>query len=486
MRARLNLAAILLTFAVVTPSTQVANPPVAQALPAQPGTPASITEASVRGHMEFLASDALHGRGSGTRDEWIAAEYLASQLRRLGLAPLGDIPPGPAPAAGQPRQPRSFVQRIELRAVESTAPPTLAVGGVTLTHGKEMIVLNLGNVTRIAGSLVVYKPGMTVRAGAAVLAPDNTSADDRAAVAPASLVIVPETPAIRQRWDTAASRLPSVPARAVALPAIAAHRATMIAVDNATYAALLALPAGARVLFDPPLKYSDTPTYTWNAVGLLPGSDTPIREVILLSAHLDHVGMQPNTPDDDKIFNGADDDASGSVAVLELAKALAEGSKPKRTIVFAWFGSEERGGHGSNYFAELPVVPTDLLIANLQFEMIGRPDPKVPPQTLWLTGYERSNLGPELAKRGARLVQDPHPDQSFFTRSDNIRFARKGIPAHTVSSFGLHKEYHQPNDEVRLIDFPHMTEAIRSMLEPIRWLANDTFRPEWNPGGRPR
>jgi Zn-dependent M28 family amino/carboxypeptidase len=171
---------------------------------------------------------------------------------------------------------------------------------------------------------------------------------------------------------------------------------------------------------------------------------------------------------------------------MEIAKAIAEGTRPKRTIVFAWFGSEERGGYGSNYFAESPTIALSRIIANLQFEMIGRPDPKVADKTLWLTGYERSNLGPELAKRGARLVADPHPEQSFFTRSDNIRFARKGIPAHTVSSYGLHTEYHEPNDEIRLIDFAHMTEAIQSMLEPIRWLANDSFRPEWNPGGRPR
>jgi aminopeptidase-like protein len=105
---------------------------------------------------------------------------------------------------------------------------------------------------------------------------------------------------------------------------------------------------------------------------------------------------------------------------------------------------------------------------------------------LWLTGYERSNLGAELARRGARLVQDPRPDQSFFTRSDNIRFARKGIVAHTVSSFNLHKDYHQAGDDVSKIDLAHMTRSIQSMLEPIRWLANSTFKPEWAPGGRPQ
>ncbi len=170
---------------------------------------------------------------------------------------------------------------------------------------------------------------------------------------------------------------------------------------------------------------------------------------------------------------------------MELAETIARGPRPARTIVFAWFGSEESGGTGSRYFADKPVVPLDRIVANLQFEMIGRPDAKVPPHTLWLTGYERSTLGPELARRGAKLVQDPHPEQSFFTRSDNIQFARRGVVAHTVSSYGLHKEYHTPADETRFIDFPHMTDAIRSMLAPIRWLADSTFKPDWLPGKKP-
>ena len=125
------------------------------------------------------------------------------------------------------------------------------------------------------------------------------------------------------------------------------------------------------------------------------------------------------------------------------------------------------------------------LIANLQFEMLGRPDPKVSADELWLTGYERSNLGSELAKRGAKLVNDPHPEQNFFRRSDNYTLARQGIVAHTVSSFGLHKDYHRPGDEIRTIDFGHMTRAINSMVKPVRWLINSDFKPAWHEGKRP-
>jgi Zn-dependent M28 family amino/carboxypeptidase len=228
-----------------------------------------------------------------------------------------------------------------------------------------------------------------------------------------------------------------------------------------------------------------TEATTTNVVGILRGSDSKLtKDTVLLSAHLDHLGIGREV-NGDKIYNGADDDASGVTAVLELAAALAAGPKPKRTVVFALFGSEEIGGVGARYFQEHPPVPIESFVANLEFEMIGRPDAAVAAHTLWLTGYERSNLGAELAAHGARLVADPHPDQHFFQRSDNYVLAKKGIIAHTVSSYGLHSDYHRPSDDLAHIDFGHMTEAIASMVEPVRWLVNTSFRPEWSKDGRP-
>jgi len=225
---------------------------------------------------------------------------------------------------------------------------------------------------------------------------------------------------------------------------------------------------------------------TWNAIGILRGSDpTAAKEAILLSAHLDHLGANESLTGD-TIFNGADDDASGCVAVLELARALAAGKRPRRTIYFVGFGSEERGGLGSRYFLNNPPVPLSEMIANLNFEMLGRPDPKVSADKLWLTGFERSNLGPELAKQGAPLVADPHPEQHFFQRSDNYNLALRGVIAQTVSSFGLHTDYHRPSDEISKIDFPFMTNAINSMVKAVDWLANSTFRPAWLPGQAPK
>jgi len=130
-------------------------------------------------------------------------------------------------------------------------------------------------------------------------------------------------------------------------------------------------------------------------------------------------------------------------------------------------------------------VPLKQILADLTFEMLGRPDPKVPAGTLWMTGFERSNLGPELARQGAALVADPRPEQFFFQRSDNYPLALRGVIAHAVSTFGLHADYHRASDEVSKIDFPFMTRSLNSMVKPVQWLANATFRPTWVEGKAP-
>ena len=225
--------------------------------------------------------------------------------------------------------------------------------------------------------------------------------------------------------------------------------------------------------------------HTRNVIGVLAGSDPQMKDqVLLLTAHMDHLGVGKPV-NGDSIYNGADDDASGCVAVLQLARALAAGRRPKRTVLFVFFGSEETGGQGDQYFLLHPPLPLDHIVANLEFEMIGRPDPEVKADQLWLTGYERSNLGPELARHGAKLVADPHPKEQFFQRSDNFALAKHGIVAQTVSSYGLHSDYHRPSDDLAHIDFKHMEQAIASMVEPVEWLANSDFKPQWVPGKKP-
>ena len=135
----------------------------------------------------------------------------------------------------------------------------------------------------------------------------------------------------------------------------------------------------------------------------------------------------------------------------------------------------------------MPPVPLDKIVANVQFEMIGRPDPKVPPKTLWLTGYERSDLGPTLASRGARLVQDPHPGDEFLPAIRQHTRSPAAASSRTRSrATGSTRNITRRRTRHGAIDYAHMTEAIASMVEPLAWLANATFKPAWKPGMQPQ
>jgi len=222
-----------------------------------------------------------------------------------------------------------------------------------------------------------------------------------------------------------------------------------------------------------------------NVVGILAGSDPTLKnEWVLVDAHYDHLGIG-TAVNGDSIYNGADDDASGTVAVLEIAKAIGRGPAPKRSILFVATTGEEVGLIGTRWFIEHPPVPLTSIVANLEIEMIGRPDSLAGgPGKGWLTGYERSTMGDELKAAGVPIVPDPRPEQNFFQRSDNIAFARRGIPAHTLSSFNLHTDYHRVTDDAGRVDFAHMTAVIEAAVKAVRLLA-DGPRIEWKEGGRP-
>ena len=444
---------------------------------AQGGKKSVIDERDVRAHMEFLASDAMQGRGSGTVFERLAAEYIGLQMRLFGLEPAGDMN-----AAGK----ATFVQTINISRNSFAGPPTVKFGSTTLEHGKEMIVMR-SNAASLSGELKKVALTEKPMAGSAAFVSMGDMGTGQnlmqslqtVTTGDASIVLVEETAQTRSTWAAVASRPIRWTTSATQKPS------AIIIVSKQAAAEISGLPAGTKIEFGGTVAPAQVQN-TWNAAGKITGTDNALAsEVILLSSHLDHVGVRPNDPGEDKIYNGADDDASGTTAVLELARVLAGGKRPKRTVYFVCFGSEESGGFGARHFVENMPFPKEKLVANLEFEMIGRPDAKVKPEELWLTGYERSNLGPELAKRGAKLVQDPHPEQNFFQRSDNIQLARAGIIAHTVSSFGLHSDYHKASDEVKTIDFVHMTRSINSMVGPVMWLVNSDFKPAWNPGGRP-
>ena len=455
---------------------------VSAALAQSPASPHQVCAECIHKNMESLASDDMHGRKSGSEDEHRAAIYIGEKLKAYGI---------------QPAMQGGFIQKASLTQRTITIAPTLiftspeAKSPTTLTFGKDFLTVDLVD-TEFSGPLQKVDSDVDpppAKPGAVILITGKDRKRIRATLASfvsssAVAILIPARNEISEEFEREGEKYPELPATfAGQTKSVLGGRFDGLALSSAAVNLLSQLPEGGTIQFKAP--FTSHSSATWNALGLIKGSDPTLQHAaVLLSAHLDHIGVGKPV-NGDSIYNGADDDASGCAAVLELARVLGAGPKPKRTVIFALFGSEEVGGVGSTYFREHPPVPLSDLAANLEFEMIGRADSTVKPDELWLTGWERSNLGPTLTTHGAHLVGDPHPEQNFFARSDNYVLAQKGVVAQTISSYGLHKDYHQPSDDIAHIDFQHMDDAIGSLLEPIQWLVNSDFKPEWNKGGQP-
>ncbi len=453
----------------------------------RPGAGLTVCERCIRAHEEFLASDAMQGRGSGTHDELVAATYVASELRQYGIGPAGDN--------------GSYIQRVPTIQRKITSSPQLKITlpglgpssePITWDYGREFLVAVLtrtefsGPLQKLDADELGNAENPRIEPGAVVLVTGSEYRKAKQAAfslasngAAATLMLADDSDL--ENFQEAGEQLPNLLDRLE--EGSAEDLNNVLELNRHAFRALERMPEGTMLRFEAPS--SEQKGSTWNVVGILPGKIPSLQHAaILFSAHLDHLGI--GTPvNGDNIYNGADDDASGTTAVLEIARVLGRGPRPQRPVIFALFGSEEMGGLGSTYFRDHPPVPLQDIAANLEFEMIGRPDPAVKDDTLWLTGWERSNLGPALAARGARLVGDPHPAENFFSRSDNFVLAKRGVVAQTISSYGLHTDYHQPSDDLAHLDFKHMDAAIESILAPLEWLVNSSFRPTWNVEGKP-
>ena len=218
-----------------------------------------------------------------------------------------------------------------------------------------------------------------------------------------------------------------------------------------------------------------------NVVGILPGTDPALRdEYIVISAHMDHVGVNGAHPRD-SIWNGADDDASGTAGVLALAEAFAT-SPPKRSIIFLTVSGEEHGLWGSEWFTDHPPVPIENFVANLNLDMIGRNWK----DSIVVIGQEHSDLGATLhrvAKERPQLgitpMRDPWPQENFFGRSDHYNFARRGVPALFFFN-GTHEDYHQPSDSPDKIDAEKESRIVKLIYYVAESVANAPTRPKWN------
>lgn len=502
-----------------------AGPLAAQSAPRVPSDAAvrraveTITEADIRRLVGLLADDSMRGRDTPSPELEKAAAFLAGEFRRAGLRPLG--------SAG------SFIQRYQIRQVQldTTSQLRLTRQGASrrLRVGRQIGWLG-GRLPHTAFTapavLLVGMPADTARPfgdlslrGAVVLhagvGPQGfgglRSIDRlwrRAAAEGArawiELVDAQSRQARLLLRQTGTRRLSLVPdsgaeAETTAMPPVFA------ALNNSALAVLrgagvdvnalrgtarpgaVALP-GVTVTVDARLAVLGRRSAP-NVVGILDGSDPGLtNEYLLVSAHMDHVGVG-RPVGGDSIYNGADDNASGTAALVELAEAFAAlEPRPRRSLVFLAVSGEEKGLWGSSFHAEHPAIPLERTVADINIDMIARNWR----DSIAVVGREYSSLG-ETADRvtrehpelGMRLVGDAWPREMFFFRSDQISFARRGVPALYFHS-GVHPDYHRPSDTVERIDADKAARVVRMIFHLGLDVANTTQRPRWNPESRQR
>jgi hypothetical protein len=221
--------------------------------------------------------------------------------------------------------------------------------------------------------------------------------------------------------------------------------------------------------FDIQLKNNIKPIDLFNVAGKIEGERD--NEIVLISAHFDHLGVV-SPVDEDSIANGANDNASGVSAVIELARYFKEMPKPERSIYFVTFTAEEVGGYGSKYFSSQ--VNPDEIVAMFNIEMIGKPAVEGP-NTAWITGFEKSNFGEILqnsvSDSSFTFYPDPYPSQNLFYRSDNAPLAELGVPAHSISTtpIDVDQDYHRVTDEFKTLNIAHTTNTI-SAIAKAAWV----------------
>jgi Peptidase family M28 len=205
--------------------------------------------------------------------------------------------------------------------------------------------------------------------------------------------------------------------------------------------------------------------YLTNLIGMIPGKSKP-DEYVIFSAHYDHLGIGRPDETGDSIYNGANDDASGTTAVIALANYFSKMHNNERTLIFAAFTAEEIGEFGSAYFSGK--LNPDKVMAMLNIEMIGT-ESKWGKNSAYISGYDRSDMGAILQKNLGntqfRFYPDPYPEQQLFLRSDNASLAKRGVPAHSISTskMDVEKYYHKQGDEIGTLDLNNMTEIIRAI-----------------------
>jgi hypothetical protein len=444
---------------------------------------ATITPASVLTNISVIAHDSMGGRNTPSPGLDMTAEYFASKYREWGVLPMGEN--------------GSYFQRYPLvkKGIDQgQAFFEVTENGIPTRWGTSdyVYVTGGGSDRMITGEMVIFAGALSAEAIEA------TSLDGKVAV-----LIYDAAKAVDwNRWSRAMRMSLDMPSANAVPPSVMVNEA-VFAGDPTTEN----WPNFAQMRMSPDPVITEVPnTVTMsvyapeieyeramvpNLVGMIPGSDPTLRgEYVVYSAHMDHVGTVGDgvggcrPTGEDTVCNGADDDASGSTGILLVAETYAKLKvKPRRSIIILHVSGEEKGLLGSRWFSEHPTVPLAQIVANINYDMIGRNNP----DSIVVIGKEHSDMGTTLARVTAShpelnltTADDIWPDERFYFRSDHFNFARKGVPILFFFN-GVHEDYHRATDHVEKIEYDKLSRVAKIGFYLGAEIANTAARPQWNP-----
>lgn len=451
----------------------------------------AISADSLRGHLSFIASDLLEGRDTPSPGLDIAAHYIASQFRRAGLEPAGDD---------------GYFQTTEMtqsRRTDEDFSGSLTVDG-------EMMLLPVERISLMSAAQSIDLQDLTLFK----VVFDEHAADALAEVDLSQHIVITDMPSFRSvpadqrrgffgRMQSFMRAVRDADGQLILTidtqtggsgvrsggGGFGRQQPAMITLHGEDTGAIFdrleagATDATATIRLDGPTESS---VKVRNVVGVIRGSDPELAETcVLLTGHYDHIGI--GTPvDGDAIYNGANDDGSGTVSVIEIASALAKLSPPpRRSMVFVCVYGEERGLLGSRHYAANPVFPLNRTIANINLEHVGRTDDDEGPSVnrIMVTGHDYSEVTGYLMgaaeHTGIEVFHHPLNSDRFFASSDNVAFARHGVPAHTVCTAFIFPDYHGAGDHWDLVDYDNMAIVCRTVAAALVDLANCRTPPRW-------
>ncbi|HZS49033.1 MAG TPA: M28 family peptidase [Blastocatellia bacterium] len=467
---------------------------------------ARISADSLRGNLSFIASDALEGRNTPSRGLDIAAEYIAAQFRRAGLEPVGDD--GYFQTANwfvTDRDADSFDMRFE----DGDHAVNVAPNQVTITTSDAAMKLSRAQLFKVDlndSSSVAALTADQIQGKVILTAlPDIQSADrsrrqelmrgqndflsTMSSLKAAMIISIDRTsptgggigtnrlidPENRQGGGRPGNNAPS-------LLTITVHNPKVVQLFDSMKTG----SSNATMTLDLPASY-ERPVKIRNVIGVLRGSDPVLKDTyVLVTAHYDHLGMRP-FGEGDRIYNGANDDGSGTVSVMELASALSTlKQRPKRSIVFMTVFGEEKGLRGSRYYGRHPIFPIEKTVADVNLEQVGRTDSTEGPQinNASMTGFDFTDVGTifqEAGKMtGINVYKHDRNSDAYFGRSDNQALADQGVPAHTICVAFDYPDYHGVGDHWDKVDCANMAKVDRMVGLGLLMIANNPIAPKWN------